>query len=313
MSARIIMKLDVAGREALSDDVIRLSFAHPNRPLLPAWTPGAHVDLRLPDGKIRQYSLTGDPGDLSRYEIIVRREVDGRGGSAWLHDMLHVGDSARVSQPRNNFPLAEGSGVLIAGGIGATPILSMARALAARGDLGAVHLCEPARPSVFEGTLRRICGDALSLHISADGPQARLDVETLIAGLARDTHIYCCGPQRLIDAVEAATASWPEAQVHFEVFTPLVDENFVPEPFDLTVAQTGATYRVPADRSALDVLREAGHMLPSSCDLGVCGSCECGYRDGEVIHRDRVLRQSARQSRMMLCVSRARGAVTVEI
>ena len=102
-----------------------------------------------------------------------------------------------------------------------------------------------------------------------------MDVEKLIAGLAPDTHIDCCGPQRLIEEEAAATADWPEDQVHFEVFTPIFDENFVPEPFDITMASTGKTHLVPADESALDFLREAGHVLPLSCELGVCGSCEC--------------------------------------
>lgn len=313
MSARIIMKLKVVGRERLTDDVIRLIFAHTKRPLLPEWAPGAHVDLRLPDGKVRQYSLTGDPKDLSHYAIAVRREVDGRGGSAWVHDKLHEGDIAHVSTPRNHFPLAEGPGVFIAGGIGVTPMLSMARALAERGDLKAFHLSERKRPSAFENELSQTCAETLSMHVSTEGPGARVDVEKLIAGLSPDTHIYCCGPQRLIEAVEAATADRLEDQVHFEVFTPMVDENFVPEPFDITVASTGKTHLVSVDKSALDVLREAGHVLPSSCELGVCGSCECAYTGGTVIHRDRILRHNARQNRMMLCVSRARVAVTVDI
>lgn len=313
MSARIIMKLEVVGRERLTDDIIRITFAHPKRPHLPAWQSGAHVDLRLPGGKVRQYSLTSDPRDLRRYGITVKREADGRGGSAWVHDNLNEGAVAHVSEPRNNFPLAEGKGVFIAGGIGVTPMLAMARELAGRGDLTSFHLCERTRPSAFEDELSQTCGGTLTMHVSADGPDARLDVAALIAGLPPDTHVYCCGPQRLIEAVEAATVDWPEEQVHFEVFTPMVDENFNPEPFDITVASTGKTYRVPADQSALDVLREAGYVLPSSCELGVCGSCECDYTDGTVIHRDSVLRHNARQHRMMLCVSRARVAVTINI
>ncbi|MGI4793186.1 MAG: flavin reductase family protein, partial [Janthinobacterium lividum] len=127
------------------------------------------------------------------------------------------------------------------------------------------------------------------------------------------THVYCCGPQRLTDAVRKATARWPEAQVHFEAFQATLDENYKAEPFDVTLASTGETLRVPADRSALDVLREHGLVLPSSCELGVCGACRCGYRDGVVIHRDSVLGVAARQDHMMLCVSRARVAVTLEL
>jgi reactive intermediate/imine deaminase len=120
------------------------------------------------------------------------------------------------------------------------------------------------------------------------------------------THIYCCGPQRLTEDVRAAAAHWQEAQVHFEVFQATLDENFKPEPFDIEIASTGKVIRVPAEQSALDALRGEGFILPSSCELGVCGACECGYRDGVVIHRDAVLGVAARQDRLMLCVSRAR-------
>lgn len=313
MTARIIMKLVVDQRDRLAPDVAQFWFRHPSRPLLPPWTPGAHVDLRLPDGKIRQYSLTSDPADLSRYAITVKREDDGRGGSQWLHQNATTGHIAHVSAPRNNFPLSDGRAVLIAGGIGVTPMHSMARQLAADGRLVEAHICERARPSTFETKLRAICGDALQMHISSDGANSRLNVAQLVSRLPRDVHIYCCGPDRLISAVQEAAADWPEPQVHFERFGAVVDENFEPEPFDITIASTGKTYRVPEDRSALEILREAGHVLPSSCELGVCGSCECAYVDGTVIHRDSVLSQTARESKMMLCVSRARVAVTVDL
>lgn len=316
MTARIIMKLRVVDRREAPGDMIQLRFAHPKKPLLPPWTPGAHVDLRLPQGRIRQYSLLGDPEDRETYRIAVKREDQGRGGSRWIHDMLRAGDEAHVSMPRNNFPLdptAERS-ILVAGGVGVTPMLSMALALRREGRPFTMHYCFRRRataPLLTE--LRAICGEALVEHASEDGAAARFRPEEMLRERPEGAHVYCCGPDRLVEAVTGATAHWPEEAAHFEVFQATLDENFNPEPFDLTVASTGRTYRIPADRSALAVLREAGFALPSSCELGVCGTCECGYRDGVVIHRDKVLRPSARQHRMMLCVSRARVGVTVDL
>lgn len=313
MTARIIMKLDVIGREPAGDGTIRLIFKHPWRETLPEWTPGSHVDLRLPDGKIRQYSLIGDPHRKDVYVIAVKQEFDGRGGSRWIHEALAAGKQAHVTAPRNNFRLAEHNGrhVLIAGGIGVTPLLSMARALAERNADFVLHYCARSEQASLLDELRDICGEKLQLHLPGG---TRFDAAaTLGQEDPLSTQVYCCGPDRLTASVREATQDWNPDTVHFEIFQPTLDENFKPEPFDVTIASSGKTIRIPADRSALDVLRENGFILPSSCELGVCGSCECGYRDGIVIHRDSVLGLSARQDRMMLCVSRARVSVTVDL
>ncbi|WP_029031706.1 PDR/VanB family oxidoreductase [Salinarimonas rosea] len=313
MTARIVMKLEVVERIDLGDGVARATLRHPRRPALPAWTPGAHVDLRLPDGKVRQYSLIGDPDDLTTYTIAVKRDETGRGGSRLAHQILREGAIAHVSAPRNNFPLVPGRAVLIAGGIGATPLIAMARALARRGEDFAFHLCVRSEDSPFPTLVEAVCGDRLSVYRSSGADARRLDVAALLTGVPDDVHVYCCGPERLTVAVAEAAAGRSEEHVHFEVFAATSDENYKPEPFDVTIASTGQTYRVPADRSALDVLREQGFALPSSCELGVCGSCECGYVDGIVVHRDVVLKPSTRQHRMMLCVSRARVGVTLDL
>lgn len=320
MTARIIMKLEVVKVTPLGDKVVHLSFRHPSRPSLPAWTPGAHVDVRLPDGKTRQYSLMGDPDDREHYQIAVQREDAGRGGSRWLHENLHVGSVAHVSAPRNNFPLADtvpgGTSVFVAGGIGITPMMAMIREARQRGDLVELHYCRKNHDPAFLPLLEQLgLGERLVLHVSEDGPDSRLDVGALVQTLPADTHLYCCGPERLTDAVEQAgeSAGLAEEQLHFEVFATTLDENYKPEPFELHLASSKKTLLVPADRSALEVLREAGYAVPSSCELGVCGTCECGYTDGVVIHRDAVLRPSARQNRMMLCVSRARVGVTIDL
>jgi ferredoxin-NADP reductase len=313
MTARMIMKLRVEAAALSTPKVLHLTLVHPIRPELPAWEPGAHVDLRLPDGKIRQYSLCGDPADRRTYEIAIKREDAGRGASRWAHEALSPGALAHVSAPRNNFRLqAAKRHVFVVGGIGVTPALAMARRLAAEDADFAVHFCarsEPEAPLLPE--LRAVCGDRLLTWFSADG--RRFD-PTLI-GAADDACLYVCGPQRLLDAVRTAAAElgWPEQRIHAEAFQATLDENFKPEPFDATLMSTSETLHVPADRSLLEVLRDHGITMPSSCELGVCGSCVCGYTEGVVIHRDAALSVADRQDRIATCVSRARVSVTLDL
>lgn len=315
MTARLIMKLRVERARHTTPDVLHLVLVHPLKPELPPWAPGAHVDLRLPDGRVRQYSLLGDPADRTRYEIAIKREDPGRGASIWAHANLAISAIAHVSAPRNNFPLAKDARcyVLVAGGIGITPFVSMARQLARDGADFELNLCaRSAESAPLLAELGVICGDRLRTWFSRGG--CRFDPEAIGAPEA-GRHLYVCGPQRLLDAVLAATAAagWPDAQIHTEVFQPIRDENFNPEPFDAFIASTGAVLHVPADRSLLDILRAHGLSMASSCELGVCGSCICGYRNGTVIHRDAILPLASRQDRMTPCVSRAHVSVTLEL
>lgn len=313
MTARLIMKMQVAKLRLTTPDVLHLQLAHPQRPQLPEWSAGAHVDLRMPDGRVRQYSLCGDPEDRSTYDIAIKREANGRGGSIWAHDTIREGSELHISAPRNNLPLSATAEryILIAGGIGITPLISMARTLKRWGKDFTLHYCvrsESEAPLLDE--LKAICGPSLQCWFSRAG--SRFD-PAIIRPYDASKHVYICGPQRLLDAVQAALSSWPEEQVHGEVFQMTVDENFKPEPFEATIRSTGQRLLVPADRSLLDVLRENDFPLPSSCEMGVCGSCECGYRDGIVLHRDKVLPNAKRQDRLMLCVSRARVGVTLDL
>lgn len=306
------MKLRVAKASLTTPDVLHLHLVHPHRPLLPAWSAGAHVDLRMPDGRVRQYSLCGDPDDLSKYEIAIKRETKGRGGSLWVHEHLSEGEIAHISAPRNNLPLVDAKRVVIvAGGIGITPFVSMARTMVKQGRDFVLHYCaRSAKEAPLLDELKTICGERLQCWFSAEGK--RFDPAS-IGPFDPDTHVYVCGPERLLDAVQTALADWPEDHVHTEIFQLTLDENFKAEPFEATIASTGQRLHVPADKSLLEVLRGAGFIVPSSCELGVCGSCECGYRDGIVIHRDKSLPVSKRQDRMLPCVSRARVAVTLDI
>ena len=315
MTARIVMKLRVVSARMATPEVMHLTFEHPLRPELPQWTPGAHVDLHLPDGKIRQYSLCGDPDRRDRYEIAVKREDGGRGGSKWVHGDLAAGDIAHVSAPRNNFPLQARARrhLFVAGGIGVTPFVAMARCLSRDNADFELNFCSrSSEQAPLLAALRSICGERLKTWFSAD--DRRFDPADLPVP-EPGVHLYACGPQRLVDAVRAAAndKDWPADHVHIEVFQATLDENFKAEPFEARIASSGAVLHIPADRSLLDVLRDNGFVMPSSCELGVCGSCVCGYRDGVVIHRDSMLPVAARQDRMAPCVSRARVAVTLDL
>jgi ferredoxin-NADP reductase len=295
--------------------VLHLAFVHPRKPELPAWTPGAHVDLRLPDGGVRQYSLIGDPADRARYEIAIKREPEGRGASVWAHANLAPGVIGHVSAPRNNFPLAANARrhVLIAGGIGVTPLIAMARQLAGDNADFVLHQCaRSAEDAPLLPELRAICGDRLRTWFSSEG--RRFDPAAV--GAPDDgAHLYVCGPQRLLDPVTAAAAAagWPADAVHTEVFKPILDANYKPEPFDALIPSHGLVLHVPANKSLLEVLRENGLATVSSCELGVCGSCVCAYRAGRVIHRDVILPLASRQDRMTPCVSRAHVSVTLDL
>ena len=315
MSARLIMKLRVAKATLTTREVLHLRLVHPKRPELPSWTAGAHVDLRLPDGRTRQYSLCGDPADASCYEIAIKREDAGRGASRWVHEALREGSEAHVSAPRNNFSLVSGARrtILVAGGIGVTPVLAMAYELAAAQADFSVHACfrgpeqAPLLPS-----LAASCGSRLTTWFSGSG--RRFD-PSVIGPPEDGVQVYACGPARLLDALRAglAEAGWPEAKVHAEAFAALVDETFKPEPFDVRVASTGEMVHVPADRSMLDALKDHGLPMPSSCGIGVCGSCICRYLDCTALLRDAVIPPAKRQDHITPCVSRARVSMTLDL
>lgn len=314
MSDRLIMKLRVVGAVLTTPDVLMLDLRHPRRPVLPAWTAGAHVDVMV-SGGVRQYSLWGDPEDRGRYRIAVKREVAGRGGSKWIHDHVREGAELHVSAPRNHFGL-EGEGrrhVLVAGGIGVTPILAMSRVLAAGGRDFAVHYCvRNVRDAPLLDELRAVCGDRLTTWFSQEG--RRLDVNTLLAQAA-GAELYACGPSGLTAALEAAidAQGFLIERYHREHFAARSDADFIPDSFEVVIASSGRKLHVPADRTLLEVLRDNHFVRGSSCEIGVCGSCECGYVSGDVIHRDAVLGLKARAGRLMPCVSRARGTVTLDL
>ncbi|MBK4346328.1 oxidoreductase [Lacisediminihabitans sp. G11-30] len=266
---------------------------------LPAWEPGAHIDLLLAAGE-RQYSLI--PTDAGRWRIAVLRETAGRGGSAWLHDSLGVGDTVRVRGPRNHFGFAPVTGtryLFLAAGIGITPIAAMVASARSAGVEFSVHYAGRTRGAM--ALLDQV--PEAELHVSDEG--TRMDLPAIISALDPATAIYCCGPAHFIEAVEAAAGDHP---LHVERFE--AKELGAPvyaEAFEVELALSGETLTVPPDRSILEVVEEAGVFVLSSCHEGTCGTCETQVLEGEVEHRDSILTPSeqAENRVMYICVSRA--------
>jgi ferredoxin-NADP reductase len=297
-------------KEAVADDVVRLVLRHPDGYELPAWAPGAHVDLVLADGLVRQYSLCGDPDDLSTLHVAVLREEAGRGGSQHVHDKLEEGDVVHIRGPRNHFPLVQADRYLfIAGGIGITPILPMIAQVEASGaDWQLVYGGRTRSSMAFRAELQDRYPGKVVIHPQDEA--GLLDLPTLLADPGA-TAVYCCGPEGLLAAVEERCASLPKGTLHVERFAPKDGAADGPrESFEVELAQTGTILTVPADRSVLDVVEDSGVQVLSSCQEGTCGTCETTVLSGIPDHRDSVLTddEQAANDTMMICVSRSCSA-----
>ncbi|MEV4050315.1 PDR/VanB family oxidoreductase [Amycolatopsis sp. NPDC049688] len=296
------MTLDllVDRKEVLADGVVALTLRSPGGGSLPPWEPGAHIDLVLP-GFVRQYSLCGDPADASAYRVAVLRETAGRGGSAYVHDSLLAGDRVRVEGPRNHFPLVAAERYLfLAGGIGITPILPMLDEVARAGRPWQLVYGGRTRSSMAFTSELSVHGDRVSFRPQDE--HGLLDLPALLASAGPETAVYCCGPEPLLAAVEALGPP----DLHVERFTAQPDTG-PRTAFEVELAGSGRVLPVPADRSILEVVEEAGVPVLSSCREGTCGTCETGVLGGEPDHRDSVLTAEERLENevMMLCVSRA--------
>ena len=307
MAPRLLIKARVVEAKREADDVRSLRFAPVHRSKFPSYPGGAHTILQLGDGTRRSYSLCGDPHDTSTYQIAVLREADGRGASRRLHEEVQVGDLLYLSYPQDTFGLDPDARrhVLVAGGIGITPLVSMLDGLPAR-STAELHYCVRSRSRA--AFLERLAALPVDVHLYVADEGRRLDMAALVGGTTPGTSLYCCGPGRLIAALRASTTAWPPGTVHVETFTGLSGELARQgEPFEVDLTLTQRRLEVPAHQTLLDVLREAGVPVDASCEGGICRTCVVDVVEGEAIHRDRCLSEQERQNALTVCVSRGRG------
>jgi ferredoxin-NADP reductase len=270
---------------------------------LPAYEPGAHIDLHLPSGLLRNYSLTTAQPEPSTYTVGIKRDPASRGGSRFIHDELRVGTTLKIGGPRNNFRLREDAAhtVLIAGGIGITPIWCMAQRLGALGRDWRLHYaCRSRDDMAFLKELAAM--PQAALHFD-DERGCFLDVAAVVAAAPKDAHLYCCGPAPMLQAFEAATRDWPRDQVHVEYFSPKELEPAKKGGFTVELARSGGTYFIPEGETILNVLLDAGVDVDYSCELGICGACEQRVISGIPEHRDSILseEEQASNTRVMIC------------
>lgn len=317
MSAAATLEVRVESATDIASQVRQLRLIRGDDLPLPGFTPGAHIDLHLGPGLVRQYSLCGELDDLSGYTIAVKREPSSRGGSQAVHERLAPGVSLRISLPRNRFSLDVGAPhvLLLAAGIGVTPLLCMARALDRTRRPYTLHHFGRSREQAAYADLLQSPRFAPHCHIHLGLARAQLasTLRRVLANPVAQGHAYICGPAGFMDLVRqlAAESGWPAGQVHVEHFG--AEAAAAGEPIELRLARSQRTVRVPADVSIADALRQAGLAVETSCEQGVCGTCIAPVLDGTPEHKDLFLTTEERASgrSMALCVSRARSPYLV--
>lgn len=317
----------LAGKRPLTPTVHQLELRAVDDAALPPFEVGAHINVDTPGGHTRSYSINNDPADSARYLIAVRRTGDGRGGSLSLVDDTAVGDTLTISEPRNSFPLhAATRYLLIAGGIGITPIRAMLHSLLGAGitDVHLVYLTRSAAETAYYDELTDpALADYVTLYHRAEHNGAAFDFWPYLAdpgadagvgggtGTSADRRIFCCGPDALQDEIRALTMHWRPSTVHFEDFNGVSAFGEMSAPFRATWQPTGQQVEVSAQETLLDALRRQGAVVPSSCESGTCGTCRIRLISGEAIHRDVVLSPAERADYVMPCVSRAVEEIVV--
>ena len=308
-----MLQVKVVERTDEADDVVSFALERSNGEDLPAFMAGAHIDVHLGDGLSRQYSLCSRPGDWRRYQIGVLKETESRGGSKAMHDRVQVGDELMVSEPKNHFPLAEHAehSLLLAGGIGVTPILCMAEELTLAGRPFEMHYCGRSKARLaFTGRIAAApYASCVALHVD-DGPvEQRFDAARAIGAPAPSTHLYVCGPTGFMEHVlgTARTLGWSEDHLHREYFAAAPVDHSADGSFEIELKLSGRIVVVPADRSAANALADAGVDVPLSCEQGVCGTCVTRVLAGRPDHRDMYFTddERARNDSFTPCCSRS--------
>jgi len=310
---RVTSKAD----EALN--ICRYELVSANGSTLPPFSAGSHIDVTAPNGLTRQYSLCSGPADSHHYLIGVLKDAASRGGSQAMHELVQEGTELIISPPRNHFALAHPpqKSLLMAGGIGITPILCMAERLAVLGEPFEMHYC--ARSEASMAFRQRIAGSAFApcvhFHFDDGAAEQKLDMAAVLGSPRPDTHLYVCGPKGFMDAVlnTARAAGWPAERLHYEFFSSEVAKSADDGSFEVKLASTGRVVFVPRDKSVIEALAAAGIEVPFSCEQGVCGTCLTRVLEGECDHRDMFLAkdEQARNDQFTPCRSRAKSAMLV--
>lgn len=286
---------------------------------LPSFSAGSHIDVQVPGGLVRQYSLCNAPGETHRYLIAVLKEPTSRGGSKAMHEQLESGDEIEISAPKNHFPLATEAerSFLLAGGIGITPILCMAEQLASIGANFELHYCtrSPARTAFLEHITRSTLATRTRFHFDDGEAEQKADLESLLGTPRGNTHLYVCGPKGFIDAVlsVARRAGWKDDRLHCEFFSAQPLKSDADRSFEVKLASSGRVIVVPSNRTVVQALSDAGVEVLTSCEQGVCGTCLTRVLEGTPEHRDAFLTpdEQAANDQFTPCCSRAKSQCLV--
>lgn len=281
---------------------------------LPPFAAGAHIDIWISDTETRSYSLCSDPLDTNSYKIGVLKEEQGQGGSIWVHDHLHQGEVVKVSAPRNLFPLSSDAEkhVLLAGGIGVTPMIAMIHELESKGASYVMHLCARSadRTPFMDFLAPRVDAGTVQIHHDGGNPKAGLNIAALLKQHDAGTHLYYCGPTGFMAAAKDASSHWPKGTVHFEFFSSPDDAADqaagLDMPFQVKLSSSDEVYDVPADQSIVDVLRANGIDVDTQCEDGFCATCMTKYVSGEPEHRDSVLDEDDQKEFVLICCARSK-------
>ncbi len=314
MSTAPTLQVRVARKAAEAQDIVTLELVAADGAALPAFSAGSHIDVQLPNGFTRQYSLCNDPQETHRYQIGVLRDAASRGGSAAVHDLVKEGDVLTISAPRNHFGLAHEAKkhLLLAGGIGVTPILCMAERLANTGGDFAMHYATraPERTAFRQRIAASAFAARVQFHYDNGDAAQKLDLQALLSQPEAGTHLYVCGPKGFMDAVlnTARAAGWPEAQIHYEFFGAEVAKSDSDASFEIKLASSGRIVMVPKDQTVVQALAAAGVDIMISCEQGVCGTCLTRVLEGVPDHKDSYLtpEEQAANDQFTPCCSRSK-------
>jgi len=316
MSDDALLSVLVAKKTIEAHNMLSFELVAPDGSELPAFSAGSHIDVTIPGGLVRQYSLCNSESDRHRYLIAVWKDANSRGGSRAMHDVVNEGDVLQVSLPRNRFrvPRHTKSALLIARGIGVTPILSIADHLKAQEVPFAFHYV-PAlgSPELFQAKIQD-SAFAENTTFYVEKMDQNLDPAKVLADPAEDTHLFICGVDWWLDPIIALAKKkgWPEERIHIERFTAKASAPLLDKVFEVKIASTGAVFKIPGDKSVSAFLEEKGVKIPTSCEQGMCGTCKVKILEGEADHRDKRLKDDQRaEGYFLACVSRAKGDLLV--